>query len=83
MTIRWNEDPSADGEMRWKAEVGKHWLTVFPAPFKTGKYCWRKVFNETEAIRRGSWKVLNGGICDTIEAAMDSAAISMLPKSAR
>ena len=67
--IRWTEDGDT-----FFAEDGKARLEVFPAPFKAGRYCWRRFRMNVY------WRVQDGGIADTIEKAMDAAAMSLVAR---
>lgn len=65
--LRWTE---ADDSLFY-VEDGKKRIEVFPAPFRPGRWCWRSYrFNIY-------WRHRDGGIEDTIEAAMDAAGLVM------
>lgn len=67
LTIRWVE---ADDNL-FRAESGKQRVEVFPAPFKPGKWCWRRFRMNVY------WRVQDGGIADTIEHAMSAAGTAL------
>lgn len=68
LTIKWTEDGEG-----FAAENGKDRLEVFPAPFKADKFCWRHLRMSSGLF----WKPKNGGIADSIEAAMTAAGTAM------
>jgi hypothetical protein len=69
LTIKWTEE---DGESFF-AESGKDRLEVFAAPFKPGRFCWRHLRMSSGLF----WKPKNGGISDSIEAAMTAAGTAL------
>lgn len=68
LTIRWVEED----DNLFRAESGKQRVEVFPAPFKHGKWCWRRF------RMNGYWRVQDGGIAASIEGAMSAAGTALV-----